>query len=290
MALIPVGSRVHHSVNGRPDADHGHSRPDWCLINCKRNIQKFRAMSEQDLVEQVRIALESEPRIQFRQHPVMLGLELGALVMDGDFINIAAKKLALVHAAALPAVTAIIDRAHTIPATVMGDSEIRDHLINALVEESVFHECNLTVQTGEKREVIQQPPGEVRGSINVSVVDGVVMLDGEAPSLSHKRLAGVFAWWIPGSRDVVNGLGVEPEEQDNDDEITDAVRLVLEKDPLVNASDVAVTSKHYIVTLAGIVPTESEREMAEFDVWYVFGVDRVINLIEVRPPTAQTSK
>ena len=35
-------------------------------------------------------------------------------------------------------------------------------------------------------------------------------------------------------------------------------------------------------TLQGIVPTPSEREIAEFDAWYVFGVDKVKNYIEVR--------
>ncbi len=103
------------------------------------------------------------------------------------------------------------------------------------------------------------------------------------PSLTHKRLAGVLAWWVPGSRDVVDGLGVEPPEQDHDGEVTDAVRMVLEKDPLVDAARVRVSATNYVVTLEGLVPSESEREMAELDAWYVLGVDKVVNRIEVRP-------
>ena len=38
-----------------------------------------------------------------------------------------------------------------------------------------------------------------------------------------------------------------------------------------------------MVTLAGLLPNEAERHMAECDAWYVFGVDKVINNIEVRP-------
>jgi osmotically-inducible protein OsmY len=34
------------------------------------------------------------------------------------------------------------------------------------------------------------------------------------------------------------------------------------------------------------VPKESEREMAEHDAWYVFGVDGVENRIEVHPGPA----
>ena len=62
----------------------------------------------------------------------------------------------------------------------------------------------------------------------------------------------------------------------------DAVRLVLEKDPFVNADQIMVTSKQRVVTLAGLVASEAEREMAEQDAWYVFGVDKVINKLEAQ--------
>jgi osmotically-inducible protein OsmY len=39
---------------------------------------------------------------------------------------------------------------------------------------------------------------------------------------------------------------------------------------------------HSLVRLTGVVPSTTEREMAEFDAWYVFGVDNVDNRIEVR--------
>jgi hypothetical protein len=32
------------------------------------------------------------------------------------------------------------------------------------------------------------------------------------PSLSHAAVRGP-RWWVPGTRDVVNGLGVEPDEE-----------------------------------------------------------------------------
>jgi osmotically-inducible protein OsmY len=95
-------------------------------------------------------------------------------------------------------------------------------------------------------------------------------------------LAGVLAWWVPGSRDVINGIAVEPPEQDSDVAILEAVRLVLEKDPFVDASQIRVGVKNALVRLTGLVPSEAEREMAEFDAWYVFGVDMVDNRIEVR--------
>jgi osmotically-inducible protein OsmY len=97
----------------------------------------------------------------------------------------------------------------------------------------------------------------------------------------HKRLAGVLAWWVPGTRDVVNGLEEVPAEEDNDNELTDAVRLALEKDPFVNAVKIRVTTQDWIVTLDGLVPNETMKQMAERDAWYVLGVKKVDNRIQV---------
>jgi osmotically-inducible protein OsmY len=114
------------------------------------------------------------------------------------------------------------------------------------------------------------------------VADGVVTLAGRVISLSHKRLAGVLAWWVPGCRDVVNRLEVAPPEQDNDDEIGDALRLALEKDPLVHADQIRVSVRNRVVTLEGYVVTKEEMKMAEWDAWYLFGVEEVVNNIEVQ--------
>ena len=92
----------------------------------------------------------------------------------------------------------------------------------------------------------------------------------------------MLAWWVPGSRDVINGIGVTPPEEDNEAAITDAVRQVLEKDPFINAESIRVFTRRADVTLSGFVPREAERKMAEADAWYVFGVDRVINELAVR--------
>ena len=89
----------------------------------------------------------------------------------------------------------------------------------------------------------------------------------------------MLAWWVPGSRDVVNGLEIDPPEEDNDDEVIDAIRLVLGKDPFVNASQIRVSCRDYTVTLEGLVTNETERRMAEADAWYVFRVNHVKNLL-----------
>lgn len=170
-------------------------------------------------------ALEHEPRVNLHRDNVEIDYDDGIAVLSGEVSDIAAKRLTLELAAALPGVTGIVDRLHTTPAAPMGDGEIADHLERYLLGESAFDDCAITRQVRDERTVVREAP-EQPWSLELRVTDGVVTLDGEVPSLSHKRLAGVFAWWVPGSRDVINGLGVEPPEDDNEGEILDALRLV----------------------------------------------------------------
>ncbi len=122
--------------------------------------------------------------------------------------------------------------------------------------------------------------GEGRGGgIEVAVADGVATLEGTVISLSHKRVAGVLAWWTPGCRDVVNSLAVVPGEEDGDAEVVEALRLVLEMDPLVPSDQVTVSCRNFVVTLDGCVGTDAERRQAERDAWALFAVDKVINRI-----------
>ena len=60
-------------------------------------------------------------------------------------------------------------------------------------------------------------------------------------------------------------------------------RSLARGDPFVSASQVRTMTRNSVVTLLGQVPKQSEREMAEADAWYVFGVNAVINELEVRP-------
>jgi osmotically-inducible protein OsmY len=235
------------------------------------------------LLERVRKALTSVPQIDVHRHHVDLAIEHGALVMAGELPSVAAKKLALEAAAAVaPNVENIIDRLRVIPAERQGDREIRDHLCDALVGEPALADVAIYVDDkGQRHPMRVSEPA--RGEIDIRVADGVVTLDGQVSGLERKRLAGLLAWWVPGSRDVVNGLAVEPPEEDSDEEIAEAVRLALEKDPFVNAGQIRIGVRNAVVTLAGLVPAESERTMAENDAWCIFGVNRVVNHIEVRP-------
>jgi osmotically-inducible protein OsmY len=237
----------------------------------------------QSIVKQIRAALEHEPRINLHKYPIQVGYSEGVVTLEGNAENIAAKKLSMELAAAVPGVGGIVDRLHVVPSTHMGDGAVLDAVRDALLQEPLLQNCTIKEIRKGAEGIVRAVTIVPHGIIRVSVTDGVVLLDDHVLTHTQKRMAGVLAWWVPGSRDVINGMAVEPEQQDSDEELGKAVRLALKKDPFVNGDRIVVGIQGGIVTLAGDVPSDPQREMAEFDAWYVFGVDKVINRLEVRP-------
>jgi len=235
----------------------------------------------QQIVKQVRRALEFETRINLHRHPITIDFSDGAVVLEGNVADIAAKKIALELAGAVQGVRGVIDRLRVAPAEHRGDGAIRDLLCGFLLSESELHTCSIRWR-GNGVKVLREAPVDGTGEIEVAVENGVVTLEGSVISLSHKRIAGVLAWWTPGCRDVLNSLDVHPPEEDNDAEVVDALRLVLEIDPLVDAGQIRARCDGYIVTLDGYVRSDQEKRQAERDAWSLFAVDKVVNRIEVR--------
>ncbi|PTL76658.1 BON domain-containing protein [Vitiosangium sp. GDMCC 1.1324] len=236
-------------------------------------------------LDSIRDAMEHHPNIHLTPRPVRMSLDTGdVLVLEGEVEDVASKKLLLEVAAATPGLSGIVDRLHVAPARPMSDAEVRQHVVDTLLDEPALRDCGVRVRDGGQVRVLRPTAPGVRGCLEVRVAEGIVTLDGDINSLAAKRLAGVLAWWVPGTRDVVNGLGVEPPERDNAEELAEAVHVVLEKDPFIDAAEIAVDTWGRTVTLRGIVHAEEQRRMAENDAWFVFGVDKVENQLTVLTP------
>ena len=216
-------------------------------------------MDSQAAVKALKAMLMEELKFDPNGFPIALIVQDGSVVMEGMVENVAIKKRALLIAMGLDDVAGAVDRLRVKPSVKMTDDEIRDHMIDALTEESALNGLD----------------------IKIEVRDGIVDLEGQVWSLSHKRLAGVLAWWIPGALDVINSIEVDPPEADSEDEISDAVRLALEKDRLVDAQSLKVSTDGYVVTLEGVTGSDAEREAAEEDAWFTWGVNNVVNRIIV---------
>jgi osmotically-inducible protein OsmY len=232
----------------------------------------------------IRASLEREPRINLHRWPVRLDLtDDHVLILEGDMESLAAKKRALDVAGAVPDVRGVVDRLHVAAAEHKGDGEILNTLEAMLLDVRDLQNCSLrALKKGESITLQEITDDASSGDILIAVKDGVVTLDGWVISLSHKRLAGVLAWWVPGCRDVMNALEVLPPEQDNDDEVSDAMSLVLELDPMIlHPEQIRVHTQDAVVTLEGWVNTQMVKARAEQDAWCLFAVDKVINRLGV---------
>ena len=239
-------------------------------------------MQDKDTVlRQVQAAIGHEAHLDMHTPPISMDFVDGRLTLAGEVGDIGAKKRALRAAAGVAGVNGVVDRLRVDAGPPPGDGATRDAVCRWLLHDIDFQNCALHARVKGQRETLREAGHEPSGAIDVGVDDGVVTLTGQVISLSHKRLAGALAWWARGCRDVVNELEVVPAEDDNDDEIADALRLVLESDPWLRADRIGVNSRDHVVTLDGVVASVGERERAERDAWCLFAVDKVVNRIEV---------
>jgi osmotically-inducible protein OsmY len=234
--------------------------------------------NDEEILKAVRAAFESEPRIELHRGTVHLAVMDGTLTLEGDVASLAARRLALRLAREIDGVGEVVDCLRVAAPVARGDGEISASLAHALLTECDFKNCTVRRHESGRIETLHQALGDDRsGEITFAVGDGVVTLEGDVISLTHRRLAEVLAWWATGTRQVANRLQVVPPEEDHDGEITDAVRLALELDPLVHADQVRVATTLGVVSLDGVVTQRGESQRAEHDAWCVAGVNEVVN-------------
>lgn len=232
-----------------------------------------------EMVQDLLVALERDPRIDLRHYPIIVQEQDDRLLLEGTVPNIAAKKLALRIAQRVCGACPVLDRLRVM-ASHMEDGQLRAEVINILLGEPVFLEYGFRVKRDNAHETWRVTKSNIDEQIDVDVHDGIVTLSGRVGSLTHRRLAEVLVWWTAGCELVENRLRVVPPEKESDGELTDAVRMVLEKDPLVHSSQISIAVEHGEVTLNGYVASEEERRLAVLDAWYVPGVRDVVDHIQ----------
>jgi osmotically-inducible protein OsmY len=182
--------------------------------------------SAEEALKEVRAALEREPRVRFDQRPIQITFNEvdDTVTLQGESPDIAAKKLALELAVAVPGVRGVVDRLRVAPGERMRDEDIRNHIRDAFIQEQAFANCAIRVQTKEVVETFNEPM-EKRCDFKIIVGEGMALL--------------------------------------------------------VDDVQILVTTLYRVVTLDGAVRSEGEKDMAESTARFVFGVDKVINILQV---------
>lgn len=236
-----------------------------------------------NLISGLMAALERDPRVGMHEFPVHASIRDGDLTLEGTVKNIESKKVALGIAQTMVSDASVVDRLRVAAADPKEDGALRDELANLFLQEPVFTEYSLRVMRNGVPDVLRDTNGTGVGYIDIEVTGGTVALKGTVNSPSHRRITEVLAWWTAGCELVDNRLEVVPPvEEEDDGELTDVVRMALEKDPLVHAGQLLVTAREGRVTLDGYVASKEEKRLAVLDAWAVPGVCEVVDRIETR--------
>lgn len=233
-------------------------------------------------VGDIMAALERDPRIDVHHYPVRIFPQDGGLVLDGTVKNVAARKLVLTAARRIAAEVEVTERLRVAAAEPKSDGALRDEVGKLLLDEPVFAEYGLRLTSRDEERVLREPRGDLGRVLSIEIKDGTVTLEGSVGSLSHRRLAEALVWWTAGCEVVDNRLGVSPPEDDNPGELSDAIRMLWEKDPLVHAGQLTVDVENGVATLNGSVASQEEKHLAVMDAWCIPGVEEVVDRIEAR--------
>jgi hypothetical protein len=230
-----------------------------------------------DLLKSIYAALDKDARLQLRREEIDIRFDGDLVVLGGLVPDIRARRVVprivretLDEAGGGPAV---LDRLRVRREETREDDELVHAVLERLAGEPVFDSHRVLPGTA---------PDDDESSdhaIYIDAADGVARLSGSVESLSHRRLAEALAWWVRGTADVENRLQLSVAERDNDAEITDAVRLLLEKDPWIDAGNIGIDTRNGVVELSGALPGEEQKKMAEDNAWYIAGVRDVDNHI-----------
>jgi osmotically-inducible protein OsmY len=119
--------------------------------------------------------------------------------------------------------------------------------------------------------------------IGVSVVDGVVTLNGEVSSYAEKWRAERAVERVAGVRAIANDLVVKTAAERSDTDIAKAAADALERNVLLLSNNLKVRVQNGWVTLSGEVNWDYQRRAAERSIRDLAGVRGITNLITIRP-------
>lgn len=238
--------------------------------------------SAPDISKRLIAALEKEPRVNLHRNPIRIHAEQDMVRLQGTVESIIVKKLTAAVAQSLAGALPVLDQLRVAVTEPMEDGALLDKVIHELLDEPAFMEYTVRVRKNGAFEAFRDKREAAQGNIDIAVRDRIVVFEGLVGSLTHRRLAEVLVWWTAGCEDVDNRLRVTPPEQEHEGELIDAVRIVLEKDPLVHADQLQVDARRHTVTLQGYVASNEEKRLALLDTWYVPGVRDVTDRIVAR--------
>lgn len=236
-------------------------------------------MASGDPVTSIKAALERDTDINLHQFPVRVSHDSSnnTVRLEGVVEDIVSLRKIMQLAKAESNGAAVTEDLHIQTGSDVTGDQLTDNVVKTLSAESLFRDAR--IGSGAQG----APANEASDAdwIVVSSTGSTVHLEGKVHSLSHRRLAEVLTWWVPGTSRIENRIHLKPAEQDSDDELADAVGLVLERDPSLDSSQIKAAVHNKTVILEGAIRNNVHRTIAIRDCWMIPGVHGVDDRIQL---------
>lgn len=236
-------------------------------------------LGQPQLIKAIYAALEKDPYVNLARSRIHITVD-DHIVLHGKVPNIIAKRVAARLARRAAGDVEVEDRLR-VDTEALGDAALRDKVGDALTYEPAIGNYSVIVESNGHQLTLRDSRTSAN-FVHAQVKDGIVTLRGRVDSISHRWLVEAVLWWIPGCQRIDNVINVYSSlDGDLDNTLTDTVRVMLEKDPLLDAEQLHVGSAAGIVELEGWLPNQEQRNMALFDTWAIPGVEDVRDRIVV---------
>jgi osmotically-inducible protein OsmY len=242
--------------------------------------KKMYPNTTQYCVKKIRAMLAQDARINLGQSHIQVYSKSNSVVLEGSVPTISGKRLANTIARQIVNGDFPILDLLRVEGQAITDKELKDKVAQILGQEPVFADHTIVVRSDGDVEFMHDSKLNAN-RILASIENGIITLSGKVNSINHRRFVEVLMWWLPGCLQVNNTMEVVPPQLDNDDTLTNAIRMVLDKDPLVHASHLTIGAMSGVVELNGYLPNEEEHIFAIRDTWTVPGVNDVHDNINI---------
>lgn len=219
------------------------------------------AITDQEISTRIKNQLYWDGRVQASD--VGVTVDNGKATLSGTVPSYRAKTAAVEDARMVLGVKAVDNQLrvqHPPERTVPRDSEILEQVISALAWDADVDSTK----------------------IDVDVAGGMVTLKGTVNAYWKKYQAEDDAYSVDGVLNVINELGVVPNEDLADEAIATDIEGALERNAYVDPNQVTVEVNNGTVTLSGVVPDWSAWRAAYNAAAYTTGVVDVIDRLAIR--------
>ncbi len=214
--------------------------------------------ADSDILRWVEAALRDDERVDVSTIDVTINN--GIVTLSGEVTSLAEKAYAARDAKKVRGVSGVVNELQIVPIHYYPDNDICHMVRRRILNSALIHSDN----------------------IKVACKEGRVTLSGEVSSWSERDAVMLLAYEIGGVKDVENTITVTGQPELSDEQIKNNVVTLFDLDVYLSGLPITVSVRDAVVTLAGTVENEYEKDRATRKAFQI-QTRKVINNLQIKP-------